>query len=67
MASGGGAVTRTMQNKGRDVVSVHDFGAVGDGVADDTAALQAAFATGKSVIGVGGASYKVTALTLHRM
>ena len=50
-----------MQNKGRDVVSVHDFGAVGDGVADDTAALQAAFATGKSVIGVGGASYKVTA------
>lgn len=28
----------------RDVVSVHDFGAVGDGVADDTAAIQAAVA-----------------------
>jgi hypothetical protein len=29
--------------KSRDVLTVQDFGAVGDGVADDTAALQAAF------------------------
>ena len=40
--AGTGAVTRTGQAKMRDVVSVKDFGAVGDGVADDTAAIQAA-------------------------
>lgn len=40
--SGTGAVARTMQDKGREVVSVKDFGAVGDGVADDTAEIQAA-------------------------
>jgi hypothetical protein len=46
---GTGAVTRSVQSKERDIVSVKDFGAVGDGVADDTAAFVAALATGKSV------------------
>jgi hypothetical protein len=41
--SGTGAVTRTVDSKLKDVVSVKDFGAVGDGVANDTAAIQAAF------------------------
>lgn len=40
--AGTGAVTRTAQAKMRDVVSVKDFGAVGDGVADDTAAINTA-------------------------
>jgi len=40
--SGTGAVQRTVEGKLRDVISVKDFGAVGDGVADDTAAIQAA-------------------------
>jgi hypothetical protein len=40
--TGTGAVSRTVDSKLKDVVSVKDFGAVGDGVADDTAAIQAA-------------------------
>jgi hypothetical protein len=40
--AGSGAVQRTVESKLQDVVSVKDFGAVGDGVADDTAAIQAA-------------------------
>lgn len=47
--SGAGAVARTMQAKARDVVSVKDFGAVGDGVADDTAAFNAALLAAKCV------------------
>lgn len=40
--SGTGATARTVQSKLRDTVSVKDFGAVGDGVADDTAAFNLA-------------------------
>jgi len=61
--AGAGAVTRTAQAKMRDVVSVKDFGAVGDGVADDTVAIQAAL---NAAIGVGltilvpRGTYKIT-------
>lgn len=37
--SGAGSVVRTAQDKMREWVSVKDFGAVGDGVADDTVAF----------------------------
>jgi Right handed beta helix region len=37
-----------------------DYGAVGDGVADDTVAMKAAFATGKAVVLSPGATYLIT-------
>jgi hypothetical protein len=40
--AGTGAVQRTVESKLQDVVSVKDFGAVGDGVADDYSAIAAA-------------------------
>jgi hypothetical protein len=47
--SGAGAVTRTVDSKLKDVVSVKDFGAVGNGVANDTAAFTAAGSSASSV------------------
>ena len=60
LQSGTGATTRTIQSKLRDVVSVKDFGAVGDGVADDTAAIQAAFDSGKKEIYIPQGTYRIT-------
>ncbi len=53
------AVATTVQSKLRESVSVKDFGAVGDGVADDTAAIQAALAAASNVYMPPGV-YKIT-------
>jgi hypothetical protein len=47
--TGTGAVARTVDSKLKDIVSITDFGAVGDGVTNDQAAIQAALNTGKNV------------------
>jgi hypothetical protein len=59
-ASFAGAVAQTVQTKLEQTVSVKDFGAVGDGVADDTAAIQAACAASNSIEFPTG-TYKITA------
>ncbi len=61
--AGAGATARTVQSKLRDTVSVKDFGAVGDGVADDSAAIQAAV-TAAAAVYVPAGTYVVNVVTL---
>ena len=63
-AAGSGATLRNLVDKVREVVSVKDFGAAGDGVVDDTQAINAAAASGAKMIRLPAGTYKVTASIL---
>jgi hypothetical protein len=59
LQAGVGAITRTVQDRLREEVSVKDFGAVGNGTTDDTTAISNALTTGKDVTLPAG-DYKIT-------
>lgn len=61
-ASGTGADMRTSHDKFSDLISIKDFGAVGDGLTDDTLAIQQALAAHNSVF-VPEGTFLVTATT----
>lgn len=64
--AGSDSVSRSAQDKLREVVSVKDFGAVGDGVTDDTTALNNAFtaAVGKVLLLGPNETYSITSVTI---
>ena len=65
LQGGIGAVLRTIQEWFRErPISPRDFGGVGDGVADDTVALQKAAATGKRIDLLGGTYLTTAAVTI---
>lgn len=63
LQSGSGATATDLQTRGRLIVYVEDFGAKGDGITNDSTAINNAIATGKDVAFVGGRTYKASGLT----
>jgi hypothetical protein len=56
-----GSVTRSVTSRLDETVSVKNFGAVGNGVADDTTAIQNALNSGARTVLIPKGTYKITA------
>ncbi|MGA2134997.1 MAG: glycosyl hydrolase family 28-related protein [Bryobacteraceae bacterium] len=62
LQTGTGAVVRTVTSKLQDVVHVKDFGAMGDGVTDDSAAFSAALASGAGEVRADSGTYVINSV-----
>ncbi len=58
-ATGTGATTRTLLDKNREIASVKDYGAIGDGVTDDTNAFVNAL-TAKNAVFIPAGTYQIS-------
>lgn len=64
VTSTGSTTPRTLEDRFADTINVKDFGAVGDGVTDDTAAFQAAIGSANKAVHVPAGVYKVTTINV---
>lgn len=62
--NGVGAIARTVQSKLRDFVTPFDFGAVGDGLTDDSVAIQACVNDGRAIYFLNSTYLCNSAITL---
>jgi hypothetical protein len=61
---GTGSIARTVQAKLQETISVKDFGAIGNGVANDTVAIQAALNSGATSIFFPAGTYNIGQVTI---
>ena len=62
--TGAAATVTTVGAKLRQIVNIKDYGAVGDGVADDTLAVQRAITNSTGIVYIPAGTFKITGVTL---